>query len=376
MSDDEENPAAVLDIGSAMVRAGFAGDVAPRSIFPSLIGRPSFTPAVMPTHCDLYIGDEVLAAKASLSITHPTEHGIVTNWDDMEILLNYIFNKELRVSPSDQAVLMTEPPLNPKSNATTMTQVMFEKYDVPKFYISNPGILSSLASGRGTGLMVDCGEGLAHVIPIYQGFTIPHSIRRQNLAGRDVTHNLQKLILKRGHTLTTDSEFEIVRDIKEQCCHVALDYEQEINDPYLPINNKNYELPDGTKLTLDSENIAGPEILFQPELYGREEKGLHKLVYETLMDCDIDMRRDFYCNIIISGGTTMLPGFTERLQKELQKLIPSRMICKVVSNPERKHSVWIGGSLLASLSTFSEKWITKEEYWECGPDIIHRRTFL
>ncbi|ESO84254.1 hypothetical protein LOTGIDRAFT_155589 [Lottia gigantea] len=372
---EDELSTLVLDLGSSKCKAGFAGDDGPQSVFSSVVGRNRIAGnEASAGKQEAYVGYDVQETKAALSITHPIEHGIVTNWDDMEILLNYIFNKELRVSPSDYSILVTEPPLNPKSNREIMTQNMFEKYEVPAYYMILQSILTQYSCGRVSSIMVEVGGGITHILPIYEGHAILPAVKRRDFAGRDLTNYLQELLNHKGYSFCTYREQEIVRDIKEQCCYVASDYEQEMLDP-TACKEKSYELPDGTKITLDNERIACPETLFQPHLFGHQEKGLVDLIYQSLMDSDIDARLDLFCNVILSGGTTLLPGFHERLLKELDELIPKRRT-KVIASPERQYHVWIGGSILGSMTTFRQMWITKQEYEEHGPNIIHKRCAL
>jgi len=138
---------------------------------------------------------------------------------------------------------------------------------------------------------------------------------------------------------------------------------------------KQYELPDGNVITVGNERFRCPEVLFQPALIGKEASGVHDTMYQTIMKCDVDIRKDLYANIVLSGGSTMYDGIAERLTKEIVALAPQTMKIKVVAPPERKYSVWIGGSILASLSTFQQMWISKEEYDESGPSIVHRKCF-
>merc|ERR1739841_444836 len=138
---------------------------------------------------------------------------------------------------------------------------------------------------------------------------------------------------------------------------------------------KNYELPDGNVVTIGNERFRCPEVLFKPSFIGLEQEGVHVLTFNSIMKCDVDIRKDLYNNIVLSGGTSMFPGIAERITKEITALAPSTMKIKVVAPPERKYSVWIGGSILASLSTFQQMWISKSEYDEAGPSIVHRKCF-
>jgi actin len=254
-----------------------------------------------------------------------------------------------------------------------MTQIMFETFNVPAMYVGIQAVLSLYSSGRTTGIVLDSGDGVTHTVPIYEGYSLRHSIMRADYAGRDLTEYMMKLLMEGGQTFVTSAEKEIVRSIKEQLCHVAIDFEEEMTNK--KTQDEDFELPDGTMIKVGNPRFRCPEALFHPNHIGLESPGFHEMVHQSIQKCDIDVRRDLYANIVLSGGTTMFKGLPERLTKEMSNLAPSSVKPKVVAPPERKYSVWIGGSILSSLTTFQTMWIRKSEYDDAGPTIVHDKCF-
>ncbi|MHA1305144.1 MAG: actin, cytoplasmic 2 [Candidatus Heimdallarchaeaceae archaeon] len=366
----------VIDNGTGFTKNGFAGEDQPRSVFPTIIGYPKYQIIMTDVEHyvrEYYIGEEALNLRGVLKLIYPVEHGQIQDWDAMERIWHYTFYNDLRVNPNEHPILLTEPPLNKNTNKEKMAELMFDTFNVPAMYISMQAILSLYASGRTTGIVVDSGDGVTHIVPVYEGFAISHAIRRADIGGRDITDYLRRLLRQRGYSLTSSAEREIVRDIKERLCYIALDPEKELKlAEKVSGMEKTYTLPDGETLTIGAERFMAPELFFNPGAVGSEEMPLDEQIYQAITDCDVDLRRDLYSNIVLSGGSTMFPGLKERLHKELTELVPETMEVKIIAPPERRYSVWIGGSILSSLKTFAKLWVTKKEYQETGPTAVYR----
>lgn len=263
--------------------------------------------------------------------------------------------------------------MNPKKHRERVAQIFFETFNVPALCVSIQAVLSLYASGRTTGIVLDSGDGVTHAVPVYEGFAIKQAIRRADIAGRDVTQYLQILLRKAGYPFKTSAEREVVRQIKEKTCFVApnpLKGGKETMDQAY----ERYLLPDESVIELGTERYRAPEILFDPEYIGDESSGISNLIFESIMKCDLDLRKTLFSSIVLSGGSTLFRGFGDRLLNDMKKLGPKDTKIRIYAPPERKYSTWIGGSILASLTTFKKMWVTAEEYQE-DPNSIYRKFF-
>merc|ERR1712166_639697 len=391
--DEDTKAAAVIDNGTGYLKGGLAGESEPDAMFRACVGYPKIDPRTgevppvifgEPTQ-ESYVAPS-MAQEAFMQMKFPVAHGMIDNWDDMEKIWSHLFTHELKVSVGNsednedvdvEGVLMTEAARNPKYNREQSCAIMFEKFGVDQFFLAIQAILALYSSGRMTGLALDVGEGVTHTVPIFEGYTMSHAVTRHNLAGRDLTEYSIRLLGEAcGCYLTTSSEKEMGRRIKEELCYVSLDYDDEI----VEYSKQNvFEFPDGQEIHIKDVAIRVPELLFNPRMHNMEYAGLHELVRDTILKCDMDVRRELWSSVLLSGGTTCFKNLALRLEQEAQQLNPYSPV-HVIASEEQKFAVWQGGSILASLSTFDKQWMRQVTdttvhpilpgYDECGARMV------
>ncbi|KAK7171119.1 hypothetical protein R3I94_001129 [Phoxinus phoxinus] len=381
--DSDGRKVVVCDNGTGFVKCGFAGSNFPDHIFPALVGRPIIRSDIKVGNIeikDLMVGDEASECRSMLEISYPMENGMVRSWEDMLHLWDHTFGPQrLDISPPDSKVLLTEPPLNPVKNRQKIAEVMFETYQFHGIYIAIQAVLTLYAQGLLTGVVIDSGDGVTHICPVYEGFSLPHLTRRLDIAGRDITRYLIKLLLMRGYVFNHTADFETVRMMKEKLCFVGYNIEQEqklANETTVLVES--YTLPDGRMIMVGGERFGAAEALFQPHLINVEGVGVAELLFNTIQAADIDLRSDFYKHIVLSGGTTMYPGLPSRLEREIKQLYLERVLkgdtdklskfkIRIEDPPRRKHMVFMGGAVLANIMKDKESfWLSRAEYEEKG----------
>lgn len=369
------NQPLVLDNGTGILKCGFAGEDAPKATFPAFVGRPKHKRVMAgAAEGDVFVGSKAESLRGLLRLTYPMRHGIVEDWLDMELLWALVFS-ELKVNSEDHPVLLTESALNPRRQREKAAEIFFDSFNCPAIFVSAQPILALYSSGRTTGLVLDCGDGVSHAVPVVEGFALSHAITRADVAGRDITEHLAVLLRRAGHVFHTSAEYEVVRQIKEQACYVAFNPQKEETASFEKSGGGYpFRLPDGTTLSVGAERYRAPEILFHPAVIGLEYPGVHELIATSISRADLDLRKTLYTHLVLAGGSTYFHGFGDRLLNEVRKLAPKDIKIRISAPPERKFSTWIGGSILASLSTFKKMWVAKQEYEEYGPSILHRKT--
>lgn len=368
-------PAVIFDNGSGLCKAGLSGEIGPRHVVNSVVGQHWFKAPSATANQKLYfVGQEALQRAGSLQLCWPVERGRVTCWDAAEKLWKHVFEWELGVKASEHPVLMTESALNPWEAREKMTELLFEGFGVPAFYLSDQAVLALYASACVTGLVVDSGDGVTCAVPIFEGYSLPHAVTKLGLAGKDISEHLGRLLKAGGHAVQNTLDSALLDDIKEKLCYVALQPDQELARRPEEVTRE-YTLPDGQTITLGDQLFQAPEALFTPELLGLQSPGLAHMVAGSIGKCDADIRKTLFAEIVLSGGSTLFQGLDDRLLRELEHLACRGTPIKITAPPDRWFSTWIGASIVTSLSSFKQMWVTAADFREGGAGVVQRRCF-
>ncbi|XP_027501807.1 actin-like protein 10 [Corapipo altera] len=367
-------PAVIIDSGSSFTRGGFAGQRQPQFVLRTVLLHPcSSGPRRDSQQHPTAMGSMEGFAAAPRSC--PLQHGIVEDWDGMKSLWGHLFSCSLRVPPEEHPVLLAESPSCPATDRVKAAEVLFESFGVPALHMANTGFLSLCAHGRVTGLAVEAGAGVSHVTTVCLGQTLRKGTQRLGVAGELLSSHLHRLLLESPnqpaalHALTRKT----LSQLKKQCCYVSLDYERDLQDQGCH-HPARFQTPDGHWITLGKERFCCPEPLFQPKLLQHGCPGLHQLAWQSLQTVPDHARRDVLGNIVLSGGSSMFPGFPERMCLGLNLLSQGTGVqIDVLASPERGTAAWLGGSMAASLTSFQRAWMTKGEYQEHGAEYVHTK---
>jgi len=376
----------VCDNGTGFVKCGWAGDNFPRHEFASMVGRPMLRAEEGDIGDielkDVMVGDEAVAARKYLEIRYPVEEGKVKHWDDMDHLYDYTFHDKLGLPEvcSEQRIMLTEAPLNPKRNKEKFCEYMFEKYGFASMQVQTQAMLTLYAQGLLTGVVLDSGDGVTHVIAVYDGFVPAKLTRRLDLAGRHVTRHLIEQLQVRGYSFNSTADFETVRRIKEDICYVAYDIKMERKlAEETTATMMDYKLPDGRVITAGRERFEVAELMFTPENGGVTGEGVSDMIFNMIsQDAEIDLRAELYKHIVLSGGSTMFPGFPTRVEKDMKHRYLNEVLqgnrkklskwrLGIEDPPRRKNMVFLGASVLGDImKSRDEFWIDKATYDDQG----------
>ncbi|XP_012463097.1 actin-related protein 4 [Gossypium raimondii] len=436
MYGGDEVSAIVIDLGSHTCKAGYAGEDAPKAVFPSVVGcidqmdadddKENNDSETNNNNVDsnkpkgkrrLYVGSQALGFRRDhMEVVSPLKDGVVVDWDIVDSIWDHALKDCLLVDPKEHPMLLAEPSSNTQQQRERTAELMFEKYKVPALFLAKNAVLTSFASGRATSVVVDSGGGSTTVAPVHDGYVLQKAVSSSPIGGEFLTDCLMKSLESKGIVIkprysfkrkeiqpgvfqTVDVDFPhttesyrlysqrvIASDIKECVCRAPdtpYDESAYSNIPMTP-----YELPDGQTIEIGADRFKIPDILFNPPLaqtipgmdnfaeISPSVRGLPQMVIESINRCDVDIRKELFGSILLAGGTASMQQLKERLEKDLLEESPQAARVKVLASgnaTERRFSVWIGGSILASLGSFQQMWFSKSEYEEHGASYIQRK---
>jgi len=375
----------VADFGSGSTKIGFAGEDAPHNVFSSVMAKSRGADKQQ------YFGSDVHKAfkqDNKLAMRFPVKRGSPQtpgDWDDFEKLWEYGLREELNVNPEEIALVLTDAPFNVAdalqqgANRRRLAEIAFEKFGVRALTIGMQPVLSLFSTGRTRGCVVEVGAGVVSVVPVFEGLALKHAVLQQELSGVDVTDSLLKSLNTRKLPGLAKNDLLEVNIVKEKVCYVArnFDAERQRFEREADSMSRNYELPDATTITIGSDRFECPEILFQPQMAGHDDSlGLHELACASIGKVDTEeLRIGLFENVVLSGGTSVLPGIGERMQQEITVRATDGATVQVVTDSQRKYSAWVGGSMLGSIPTIKDVLITKEDYEADKDGVVSKRCF-
>ena len=369
MKSQNKYSTVVIDAGSGLIKAGFGGEDGPRSIFNSIVGTPKQMELMVGMELqNRYVGDNAIARYEIMNFSYPIQRGEVTDWDKYENLMHYLLYSEMRVVPEEISILITEGPRTSRKNREKLTEILFETFNVKRLHIANSSMVGLYSYGKTSGLIVDSGYNVTSTVPVYEGYPLAHASLKINIGGEDLSKNLLSMITDKLDETYVDMKGRFLADdIKEKLGFVLLN-QDDADD----VKDSTYELPDGKKIELGSELYKANEILFNPDEDIQKEKGvmpLKNMVVDSINKCDDEIKNDIKENICLTGGTTLLKNFPEKLKNEISDSSEG-INFNLSAEQERLFSTWIGGSIVSSLDNFQYMWVSKKEYNDNGKNLL------
>ena len=366
----------IIDFGTSSIKVGFSGQEKPSFIFPNFFGEMKYPKAgglLKKDEKREVIGNDCLKYMGVIQLKYPSVHGMFKDMEDIDQILEYIYtNLDINMAEvKEHPVLVTEPLLNPKKNREKIAKILFEKHKIEYLFFASQPVLSLYSTSTESGAVLESGDGVTQSCIIYEGYSIPGSYKRINLGGKDVTEYLQYLLNRKGYELKNSDGFQITKKIKEEIGEVS------INGMNFEKNNEinmKYILPDDSEIDIGEERFLAPEILFNPLLREFEYPGLQEILVESINKTNVDLKKQLYNSILLSGGNMKMKGMKERIHKEIKKLSPKniKVRLQIPSNPE--NCAWIGANIISSMDISKDMWISKREWFETDASIINTRT--
>ncbi|XP_047386174.1 actin-like protein 9 [Sciurus carolinensis] len=370
----QKTGAVVIDMGTGTCKVGFAGQARPSYTVATIMGcQPKKQATSGQPEVETFIG-EAARVRPELTLVQPIRNGIVVDWEAAELIWRHMLEHDLRVDTQEHPLLFSDPPFSPATNREKLVEVTFESLRSPAMYVASQSVLSVYAHGRVSGLVVDTGHGVSYVVPVFQGYNLPHATERLDLAGNHLTAFLAEILLGSGFPLR-HQDLDTVENIKHRYCFVASDFQKEQARPEQECR-QSLKLPDGRTVTLGKELFQCPELLFHPpEIPGLSPVGLPTMAKQSLCKVPPEVRADVARNVLLCGGSSLFTGLEDRFRADLLRSLPQEERVVVTAQPNRNFSVWIGGSILASLRAFQSCWVLREQYEEQGPHIVYRKCY-
>ena len=361
----------VVDLGSYQSKAGMSGDDIPRHFIPSLFGSLK-TFDIKGHNIEFFVGSETKKRADPQSIYNPFKNGLITDSNDIEKLFKHIFTNEVQINPERKSVIVTTPLNAPLSQKDTIAQVLFEKFKISSLYMSTPTSLGLYLSSKFSGVVVDCGESFTQVSSIFDMNVIPQASNISPVAGNQLNTTLQKTLKDVAYQFAGVNGRDAVRDFKEKHCIVLTSPDKK---PTAPVD---FTFPDGNMVQVNEDRYKAPEVIFSPEQFGIKANGISSMIYDSVMKSDIQLRPLLFSHIFLTGATTLMDGFAERIEQEVQNMIYKdnfNFTVHVSAHPKRANAAWIGGSIVGGLNVYPQMVAYADEYDELGSVLINRRFF-
>ena len=369
----------IIDLGSYEIKAGFhTSNQYPSIKFLSYIGEPKFNKIIRQINIhntekrDQYVGDDCTPYLGILKLHYPIKHGAFTNEDDIPLVFNHIFNKlGLEGNGVDHPLLIAEALLNPKDNREKISEILFEKYNIPGLVFGYQPSLSLFSLSSTIGVVLESGDGVSQICSIIDGYSIPCSFIRYNFGGNDVNEYLRQALKKKGIELISDTEKLLLHEIKIKhvLCQIAETKSEEER-------SSTYRLPDSRVIEIDNNEYSASNVMFNPSLVGKNYLGLHQMVATCIEKVNLEYREKLCNNIKLTGGNSSMKNFNQVMHTQLQDILPkNKGISIKVNTINCTISSWNGGNIITELGIFKDLLVTKKEWDEQGKDIVHKKSF-
>ena len=373
MSHDLKKPI-IIDLGSSEIKAGFFDNSSPKIRLKNIIGDSlsKRNNSLINKNKEHYISSECDKYYNDLTIRYPIQRGVFIKDDDIQLIFEYILTQlgldtqQMKEHP----LLITEPINNKLSNSEKISEILFEKMNIPSLIFAKQPLLSLISLGYSTGVVLESGSDITQSCVSYEGYLIENSFYRYDYGGKDVS-NILKILLKQNNPSINSNVFDnikVINEIKENQCYIKTLKDE--NEDFVSIPS-DYILPDGNKLVLNDEKILAPEILFNNKLIFAEYLTFHEMVINSINKVDINIKNKLYKTIILSGGNTKFKGIEEKMKTNLTYLMPRGVDIKIRTQINPELNCWNGGNIITSLNTFNKMLVNKKEWDECGKNIIH-----